>query len=167
MPRILHVSKDFAKRYRCQVSLAGQGVPQTGRLDSWSAHLVRINRSPLVVMMNDASLWTLLIPATGVTTLAALLPVIMERVDGFKALHGLRNDPPDLSVLFLPRTNRSLIGSMNDTVFRIQVAEEMARDRGEPMDWAAMEAHCATVPFGALGYDSPSKRMAKLVAGLG
>lgn len=164
MPLILHVSRDFAKRYGCQMSLAGKGVAQTGRLDSWSAHFVRINRSPFVVMMNDASLWPFIIQATRITTLAALLPVIIARVEGFKSRHGLTSDPSDGTVIFLSRNNRSLIGSMNDMVFRMQVAHDIARAKGERMDWEAMEAHGASVPFSALDYDSPAKRMAKLLA---
>ena len=65
MSIIIHTSRDFAKRYRCELSLPGEKVPQPGRLDAWSVHFVRVGRKPAALFMNDACLWSIIIPATG------------------------------------------------------------------------------------------------------
>ena len=164
MPIAIHASREFAKRYRCQLSLAGEKVAQAGRLDAWSAHFVRIGRNPLVVMMNDASLWAILIPATGLTTLEKLLPVFLERVAGVWGAHGVAFDSMNQSLAFFPRSNRSLIGSMNEAIFSIRCEEEMARDGGRPMDWTQMEARLNRMPYGAMKYAYPREMLAAALA---
>ena len=62
---ILRVSAAFAKRFNCDLSHEGVMVPQERRLDAWSCHYVRVARKPLVVI-NDASLYTFVFPASGV-----------------------------------------------------------------------------------------------------
>ena len=163
MPIAIHASREFAKRYRCQLSLSGEKVVQAGRLDSWSAHFVRIGRNPLVVMMNDASLWAILIPATGLTTLEKLLPVFLERVSGVWGAHGVAFDSMNQSLAFFPRSNRSLIGSMNEAIFHIRCEEEMARDGGRPMDWTKMEHRLNRMPYGSMNYQFPTERLAALL----
>jgi hypothetical protein len=164
MPIAIHASREFAKRYRCQLSLAGEKVEQPGRLDAWSAHFVRIGRIPMVVMMNDASLWAILIPATGLTTLEKLLPVFLERVAGVWGAHGVAFDSMNQSLAFFPRSNRSLIGSMNEAIFSIRCEEEMARDGGRPMDWTQMEARLNRMPYGAMKYAYPREMLAAALA---
>ena len=51
---IIHASKDFSKRFKCEVSGKGHTVLQTGRLDAWSGHLFRLGRTSFVLLMNDA-----------------------------------------------------------------------------------------------------------------
>jgi hypothetical protein len=77
MSIIIHASHAFTKRYSCELSLPGEKVLQAGRLDAWSAHLVRVGRKPVVMVMNDASLWSIIVLATGLTTLEKLLLVIL------------------------------------------------------------------------------------------
>ena len=164
MPIIIHASRDFAKRYQCELSLPGEKVVQAGRLDAWSAHYVRINRKPVVMMMNDATLWSIIIPATGVTTLAKLLPVFLQRVGEVWASHDAEFDPSNQNVVFFSRSNRSLIGSMNDAVSQMHFSERMAREENRPMDWNEMETYLNRMPYGAMKYDRPLERMAKLLA---
>jgi hypothetical protein len=77
MSIIIHASHAFAKRYSCELSLPGEKVMQAGRLDAWSAHYVQIGRKPIVMVMNDICLSSIIIPATGLTTLEKLLLVIL------------------------------------------------------------------------------------------
>lgn len=164
MPIIIHASRDFAKRYRCQLSLPGEKVEQAGRLDAWSAHYVRIGRKPVAMMMNDASLWSIIIPATGVTTMAQFLPIFLERVAEAWATHDAEFDPSNQNVVFFSRSNRSLIGSMNDAVSQMHFSERMAREEGRPMDWNEMEDYLNQMPYGAMKYDRPKERLARLLA---
>ena len=82
MPLIIHASRDFTKRYKCEMSLPEKKVAQTGRPDPWSAHFVRISRKPMVIMMHDATLWSVIISATGVTALPKFLGILLGRVAG-------------------------------------------------------------------------------------
>ena len=139
MPLIIHASRDFAKRYKCEMSLPGEKVAQTGRPDSWSAHFIRIGRKPLALMMHDATLWTIIIPATGVTTLPKFLGIFLDRVAGIWASYGATFDPANQQVLFFPRSNRSAIGSMNDAVSMMHFAERLAAEEKKPPDWGELE----------------------------
>ena len=110
---IIHASKAFEKRFKCEVSGEGHVVLQSGRLDSWSGHVVRIGPISYILFMNDATLYALIIPSKGLTTFAALLKVLLPVISDLWAKHGGSFDPDNQSVIVLPRTNRSLIGSMN------------------------------------------------------
>jgi hypothetical protein len=162
---IIHASSAFAKRYRLKLSLPGEKVPQTGRLDAWSAHFLRIGRKPVVLFMNDASLWAIIIPATGLTTLEKLLPILLGRIAEVWSAHGAGFDSANQSVMFLKRSNRSLIGSMNDAVSQIRFVEETCRAEGGEIDWAEMEANLNRMPSGAMKYDCPQERLAALLGG--
>lgn len=164
MPIIIHASRDFAKRFRCDLSLAGEKVEQAGRLDAWSGHLTRVNRKPILMMMNDACLWSIILPAAGLTTLEKFLPVFLERVAEVWISHGVAFDPSNQSVVFLSRTNRSLIGSMSDAVAKIRFVEEAYRFDGKPMNWREMEDYLNRMPYGALNYYHPDKQLRKLLA---
>lgn len=164
MPLFIHVSREFAKRYRCQLSFVGEKVAQAGRLDSWSAHFVRIGRNPLVVMMNDATLWAVLIPATGVTTLEKLLSVFLGRIAEVWKAHGAAFDPLNQQFIFLSRSNRSLIGSMNEAIFQVRCEEEMAREGNRPVDWTEMETRLNRMPYGAMKYAYPREMLAAALA---
>lgn len=164
---IIHASHAFAKRYRCPLSLPGEKVAQPGRLDAWSAHFVRIGRKPVVMMMNDASFWSIILPATGLTTLEKLLPVFFDRVAEVWSANGVDFDAANQSVLFFLRSNRSLIGSMNDAIRMIRFADEHARDAGEEMDWPNMENDLNGMPYGALPDTFPDVALAKLLGAPG
>ena len=165
MSTIIHASQAFTKRYRPELSLPGEKVPQLGRLDAWSAHLVRIGRKPVVLFMNDASLWSIIIPATGLTTLEKLLPVLLQRISEVWSAHGAAFDVANQGIVFLSRSNRSLIGSMNDAVSQIRFVDETCRMENREMDWVEMETYLNRMPYGAMKYDRPCDRLAALLAG--
>jgi hypothetical protein len=165
MPIIIHASRDFIKRYKCELSLPGERVLQAGRLDSWSVHFYRISRSPMVMMMNDATLWTVLIPAKGITTLQAILTALLDRIAKTWASHGAVFDPSNQSVLFFPRSNRRLIGSMNDAVTATHFFFRRASDRGQPVNWNDAENRLNDTPYKVLEYDRPKEMLAKMLTG--
>jgi hypothetical protein len=167
MPTIIHVSRDFAKRYRCELSLPGERVLQAGRLDSWSAHVVRISRKPMALFMNDATLWSMIVPATGVTSLADILRIFLDQVADVWGSHGAAFDPSNQDVLFFSRSNRSLIGSMNDAASMMRYAEELAREEKTPADWDEVEGHLNRTTYKAIGRARPRDLMAELLKGDG
>ena len=118
-------------------------------------------------MMHDATLWTVIIPATGITTRPKFLGIFLDRVAGIWEAHDATFDPANQQVLFFPRGNRSLIGSMNEVVFQMRDADEDARHGGEPFSWEEIEAHFNDMPYGAMKYARPKDMMAVLLKGDG
>ncbi|MDZ4288162.1 MAG: hypothetical protein U0984_09395, partial [Prosthecobacter sp.] len=77
---VIHASNEFKKRFRCKLSLQGQPVVQSGRLDAWSGHFIRLGTTQMALMMNDATLWSLILPAKGLFNISDLLKVFLPRV---------------------------------------------------------------------------------------
>ncbi len=158
---ILRVSVAFAKQFKCDLSHEGEKFPQQRRMDSWSCHFVRVRRKPLVVVMNDATLYTLILPVSGVRSFPDLWKRLLARMDDLWGRHGVAFDANHQSVIVMARTNRSLIGSMNDAIMLIRIYESNARDAGTELDLAAMEVRSNQTPYKALGYEWPEKLMEK------
>lgn len=156
---ILRVSVAFAKRFKCDLSHVGAKVPQERRLDAWSCHYVRIGRKLLVVVMNDASLYTFIFPATGVKGFADFWRRLLGRITELWWSHGAEFDPNNQMVILLRRTDRSLIGSMNDAVKLIRFYDELAKLDGKELDLMEMEKRSNDTPYSSLGFNNPEKLM--------
>jgi hypothetical protein len=161
---ILHLSKQLADRLKCSVNLQGMPVVQAGRLDAWSGHCFRIGRVEHVMMMNDASLYTILMPARGLTSIDSFLKVFIPRVAQVWHRFDAEFDAENQEVIVLKRTNRSLIGSMNDAIqstkFHFEYFHEVPHDFG-PID---IEKRLNMVPYKAREYAAPFKLLPKLLA---
>lgn len=161
---ILHLSKELANRLKCPVSLQGMPVLQTGRLDAWSGHCFRIGRIEHIMMMNDACLYTVLMPARGLTSIDSFLKAFLPRVAEVWHRFDGEFDANNQEVIVLKRTNRSLIGSMNDAIqatkFHFEYIHEEPHDF-EPID---IEERLNMVPYKALEYTAPCKLLARLLA---
>ena len=160
---ILHLSKELADRLKCSVSLQGMPVLQTGRLDAWSGHCFRSGRMEHIMMMNDACLYTILMPARGLTSIDSFLKAFLPRVAEIWQRFDAEFDANNQEVIVLKRTNRSLIGSMNDAIqatkFHLQYDHEDSHDF-EPID---IEVRLNLVPYKALDHMAPCKLLAKLL----
>lgn len=162
---ILRVSAAFAKQFKCLVSHAGENVPQERRLDAWSCHFIRVRRKPLVVVMNDATLYTLILPVAGVKGFPDLWLKLLGRIGEVWTRHGVDFDPNNQAVVLLSRTNRSLIGSMNDATLLIRIYDDDAREEKAELDLMEMEARSNQTPYKVLEYGSPERRMAEALRG--
>jgi hypothetical protein len=162
---ILRASAAFTERFKCQLSHEGERLPQERRLDAWSCHFVRIGRKPLVVAMNDATLYTLIFPVTGVKGFPELWLRMLGRIAEVWMKHGAEFDPHNQSVIVLPRTNRSLIGSMNDAVAMIRFYDDLAKVECVELDLADMESRSNMAPYKALGYEHPDRLLARMLGG--
>jgi hypothetical protein len=158
---ILRVSAAFTKRFKCQLSHEGARVPQEKRLDSWSCHFIRVRRKPLVVVMNDATLYTLILPVTGVKGFPELWLKLLGRIGEVWTRHGVDFDSDNQEVILLSRTNRSLIGSMNDAALLIRIYDENAKDEQKELDLIEMETRSNQTPYKALKYEWPERLMAQ------
>ena len=164
---IIHASKDFSKHFKCEVSGEGHTVLQTGRLDAWSGHIFRIRRTSYVLLMNDATLYAIIIPAKGLTTLPALLKALLPLISDLWARHGASFDADNQTVIVLPRTNRSLIGSMNDALKCLRFFCDVTEFSGTPFDLSRLEARLNDTLYKAINHDRPSRLLPKLLEGAG
>ena len=157
LPMILHASADFAKRFKCAVSAAGPWRGQGRRIDAWSCHYVRLGQMPVVVAMHDATLYTLVIPVTGVKTFGDFWRLFLLRVAETWAAYGAEFDAANQTVVVLPRTDRTRIGSMNDAVrgFRWNGAQ------GDALE--SLEAAANRTPYKAIDYAYPADLLERML----
>ena len=155
---ILHASAAFVKRFKCAVSAAGPWHGQGRRIDEWSCHYVRLGTMPVVVAMHDATLYTLVIPVTGVKTFGDFWRLFLLRVAGTWAAYGAEFDPANQTVIVLPRTDRTRIGSMNDAIQRIR----WHRAHGDEPD--GLEASANRMPYKAIDYTCPVDLLERMLA---
>ena len=160
---ILHVSKAFAKHFKCEVSKLKEPKTQTGNLDCWSAHYFEIEKEPLVLIMNDACFWTFIIPVDNLSSFDELLSVFLRKVEIVWERFGSAFDSNNLSLVIYPRTNRSFIGSMNDLVMQMRIEDDEAYFDGRKPDWEEAEDVFNTMPFGALKYQNPVDLLSKVL----
>jgi hypothetical protein len=161
---ILHLSKKLADRLKCQFSMEGMSVVQAGRLDAWSGHCFRVDRIEYVIMMNDACLFSILMPAKGLTSVESFLDAFLPRVAKAWQEHGGNFDCLNQEVIILKRSNKSLIGSMTEAVKMIKFYAEFDRlenPHKTPMD---LEKRLNMTPYSAIGYEVTHRRLARLLA---
>jgi hypothetical protein len=158
---ILHLSNALTKRLKCPVSFKGTPVIQANRLDAWSGHCFRMGKFEHVMMMNDASLYTIVMPARGLNSINAFLSGFLPRVASIWSANGGQFDPLNQEIIVLNRTNRSLIGSMNDAIhsakafYEFKIGEKFQR---------TLEYHLNNTPYKTLGFESPSRLLPKLLS---
>jgi hypothetical protein len=162
---ILRVSTAFSKQFKCTLSHVGENVPQERRLDAWSCHFIRVRRKPLVVVMNDATLYTLILPVSGVKGFPELWLKLLGRIGEIWTGYGADFDSDNQAVVLLSRTNRSLIGSMNDATMLIRIYDGDAKAEQMELDLAAMETRSNQTPYKVLDYEWPERLMALAVRG--
>ena len=155
---ILHASAAFVKRFKCAVSAADPWHGQGRRIDEWSCHYVRLGTMPVVVAMHDATLFTLVIPVTGVKTFGDFWRLFLLRVAGTWAAYGAEFDPANQTVVVLPRTDRTRIGSMNDAIQRFR----WHRAHGDEPD--GLEASANRMPYKAIDYSCPVDLLERMLA---
>jgi hypothetical protein len=160
---ILHLSKQLADRLKCSVSLQGMPVIQAGRLDAWSGHCFRIGRVEHVMMMNDASLFTILMPARGLTSIDSFLKAFLPRVAQVWHRFDAEFDDQNQQVIVLKRTNRSLIGSMNDAIQATKFHFEYIREEVHEFGPIDIEERLNMVPYKALRYKAPCELLPELL----
>lgn len=162
---IFRVSAAFAKQFKCDLSQVGENVSQERCLHSWSCHFIRVRRKPLVVAMHDATLYTLILPVSGIKGFPEFRPKLLRRIGEIWMRHGADFDPDNQTVIMLSRTNRTLIGSMNDAIQLIHFYDLDARDEKRELDMEKMEVRSNQTPYKALKYQWPERLMAEALRG--
>jgi hypothetical protein len=155
---ILHLSQGLAKRLKCTLSFKDSKVAQTGREDSWSADLFRIPRlGTHALVMHDASLWPLIIDLHSHTTYESFLQRLLLHIEASYMMVNGDFDGANISVVATKRSNRSIIGSMNNAIYLIESYVEQAMAEDGEIDWLAVQSHLANTPFMSLPDHFPAK----------
>jgi hypothetical protein len=161
---ILHLSQALAKRLKCRLSLADSKVNQPGRVDSWSADIFRFPRlGTHALVMHDASLWPIILPLAGCKRYADFLQTLLFHIEASYLSVGGRFDRSNLTVIATKRSNRSIIGSMNEARFLLGHYVGGSMDGFGEVDWPAARDQLAQTPFTAVEGHFPDKRFAQLV----
>lgn len=164
---IIHASKEFAKRFKCKVSGTGHTVLQTGRPDAWSAHCFNIDRRSAVLFMNDATLYSVIFAPTGLKDFESVLAVFLAKVAAKWSLEGADFDAMNQSVIVLPRSNKSLMGSMNDAIRCLTIRYQHVFDHDQDPDWSDYEPGLNATPYKAIQYKSPEALLREMLRSRG
>lgn len=160
---ILHLSHALAKRLRCDLSFKRAKIAQSGRMDSWSADLFSIRGfGSHALVMHDASLWPIVIPLKDCRTYDIFLKTLLVHIDLSYAMVGGKFDSANVSVVATKRSNRSIIGSMNNAICLIQGHVEHSRENGLSVDWADVQNSIAHTPFMSLECLFPHEAFARI-----
>ena len=135
----------------------GSFIDPSATGESWHANLLRIERRKCVLFTHDATLYSVFVPGLTKPDFEGLGEVFGQRL--FKAL--LWDEFPQTqiermlddcrSVRFTRSNNRSVLGSMNDLRFQIEV--HVAHDGGlANTDLAGLHHKLNRTPMGAVGY---------------
>ncbi len=128
--------------------------------ESWHANLLRIDRRKCVLFTHDATLYSVFVPGLKKPEFQHLEEVFGQRL--FKAL--LWDEFPQAqiermldacrTIRFTRSSNRSVLGSMNDFRFQIEVHAEY--DGGlANIDLADLHHRLNRTPFSAVGFRYP------------
>lgn len=163
---ILHASKAFAEHLKCKVSGPKRRLPHHSSLESWSIDLFQLPKvGTYALVMNDASLSTFIISLKGVRKFEAFLPSMLARVAKLFGNHGLQFDASNQTVMILPRSNKSLIGTMNEAKFIIRDSCSYDLNHVGVINWPDLEKELNETPYSRIDMDSPDLRLQKLLNG--
>jgi len=162
---ILHLSKKLAEQLRCDLSFENFHVAQPGRMDSWSADLFQLQGlGSLALVMHDASLWPILITLAGRKSYADFLQELLLHIEASYLSIGGNFDRSNLTVVATRRSNRRIIGSMNEAKYLLEHRAASMVENFGVVDWVAARQELSQTPFGAVEGHFPDKRFAQLVA---
>jgi hypothetical protein len=135
-------------------------MKQDRTIDSWSGDLLRIQPFGVVaVMMNDLTLKTIVLPLKGVKCFDQFLPVFLQRVAVVMNRRREIVNTQNLTVMVMGRSNRRLIGSMNEAKLMIREEAEAQRLSNEKPDYFALELAINDCPFSILKYRTPDEAL--------
>ena len=161
---IIYASAFFVKRLKCTVSLSSDKLTQTRTMEGWSGDILKVAcAGEAAVMMHDASLAVIIVPLKGVRRFEEfLLSFLRSEAELWKTL-GATFDEANQNVLVLRRSNRSLIGSLNNAKQFIEFTVVDQLDDSKPIDWNEAQRFINQTPFAVIGYEFPLKKLEHLL----
>ena len=142
---------------KCLAEIPDRLVDPSAEGEGWHANLFRVERRKCVLFTHDTTLYSVFVPGVKKPEFEHMDEVFGQRL--FKTL--LWDEFPQAqietmldrcrSVRFTRSNNRSVLGSMNDLRFQIEV--HVAQDGGlEHIDMVDLHHRLNRVPMGAVGY---------------
>ena len=160
---IVRLTAKTAKKIKISPS---ESLPaDTNPFIDWSTHLFSSDRVQYFLLTNTASLYSMVMYASGITNDSAFLKRITNymgefmRDDGFQFLYERLIAPETASILFSKTLNRSVTGSMNDLIYNAKV--ELTEGDMSPYD---VSFKLNETPMSYLKYDHPREAFNKLLA---
>ena len=154
MPILIHCTEKLL------TEVPGSFIDPSATGESWHANLLRIERRKCVLFTHDATLYSVFVPGLKKPEFEHLDEVFGQRL--FKAL--LWDEFPQAQieqmlddcrrVRFTRSNNRSVLGSMNEMRFHIEVDVEDAGGL-ERVDLADLHHRLNRIPWSAVGYRYP------------
>ncbi len=129
----------------------------------WTAHLFYADRTQYIMITNTLSLYSMVMPGTGITTGSMFLHKVTNYMfeflhdDGLRFLYERLISPAMVHVSFSKTLNRSITGSMNDLVH--QAKAYIINDYISPLD---VSFKLNDMPLSYIKYDSPRDVFTKL-----
>lgn len=116
------------------------------------------------ILMNDASLSTLIFQINGIKSFDQLLPVVLDKISALFAPHGKSFDVENQSLLFLKRSDRSLIGTLNEAKYQAEWRIVDSLEKSNTFDLHSVQDYLNEIPYTRVNYDSPNQLLKKLLA---
>ena len=153
---ILRVSHKLGKKIKAAPDMS-LPMHEDPFLD-WSGHVFRANRVQHIILTNTATLYSLVFLGRGLTSPDAYERRVRAELRTFMTSHGYADvyaehiAADDEGAAFSKALNQSVIGSVNDMIFRATLHIEYY---GRSLE--AVRDRINTLPMGALDMDFPSR----------
>lgn len=145
---ILHFSAALAKRLRVKLSFPDKPVLQPGRKDAWSADILKVDgKERMVLLMHDASQWPILVPIAGCKSYEEFIGLLLLMVAGNYRAFNEPFDHENQEIILTRRTNRTLIGYMNDAKRCAELKALMHLQNGEAINWSEITDSLISTPY--------------------
>ena len=162
---IIYASKIFVTKLKCLVSLSKHRPTHLQAFDEWTGDLLKVKQRELAaVMMHNDSLATVIIPLRGIRRFEEFLPLFSRKVNQLLKTFGASIDEANQNVLVLRRTNRPVIGSLNDAKQLIEFGVIEQLDNREPLGWDKAAEFINHTPFSLIDQRTPSEALANLIS---
>ena len=162
---ILRPSVKLAQRLKCRITESPHLPKQQRDSDSWSGDLfARRGAGSHALMMHDATLFSVLVPLDNIRSFEPFVIRFLARVAQTWKRFGSSLDPTNQNLVVMKRTNRSIIGSMNEAKWLLEGDVIQSLEKHGSVDWTDIERQMNEVPYSALSYRRPVDALGTLLA---
>ena len=165
--QIIHCTKKLLNEL--EVLPNGSMVPEplSGFLGPWHANLIRIERRKCLLLTNDRTLYSILIPGVKKKDLVDFLKLFSLHLKMNLEKEGFAPQDIDKAleeygeIAIAPTANRSVLGSMNDLAYQADFLVSRAGGL-EKGDMLTVNMMLNRIPMGAIKYDYAIEKLYKL-----
>ncbi len=146
---------------RLPLSLVEVPLPSTNALGPWCANTFNIGRFPYLIITNEKTLLTVLLPFKEIHT---IVPRFLQSLKSLltslniSSSHIKREVEQMHDIQFTQRTNRQTLGSMNDFVHLLKAQ----LDQGDRQSLDELSVFLSEVPCSPLKMESPKNAVVRI-----